>query len=177
MHTRMYIIFFIFFSFIAFTEYMSIVPCAVQWSSLVICFSPLTSCSSVPVLSLTPDGLPEVQGPVQGPQRLILAPHLTRPWRIDRICTYAEDWGRCSGRRGGYMQMSGGRRMEPAAVRPLLARLAPGGETGSGFRSQREPWRGLSAGVAVPVTQEGSLLGQVQPVSSQLTRALCIFLR
>ena len=28
----------------------------------------------------------------------------------------------------------------------LLARLAPGGETGSGFRSQREPWQRLEHG-------------------------------
>lgn len=30
MHTHIYVIFFIFFSLIAFTEYMGIVPCAVQ---------------------------------------------------------------------------------------------------------------------------------------------------
>ena len=44
------------------------------------------------------------------------------------------------------MQISGGGRMEPAAVRPLLAHLAPGGETGSGFCSQQEPWWRLGRG-------------------------------
>ena len=67
--------------------------------------------------------------------------------------------------------------MEPAAERPCLLAWRLGERQEVGSAASGSHGRGLSMGVAEPVTLEGSLLGQVQPVPSELTQALCIFLR
>ena len=62
-------------------------------------------------------------------------------------------------------------------MRPCLLAWCLGERQEVGSAANGSHGGGLSVGVAVPVTWEGSLSGQVQPLPSQLSRALCIFLR